>query len=176
VQWLNASIATAAHDRVVLIRRELEELGNWPSRKGEQDWFHRVNRLNKALAKYTFHPHATYLLLSRTKEFGMRSADHTELVKLQIGGKFFGYVSEALAVLALVRLANMGDLKKVRQCAMCRNRWCLAAKRNYRFCSAQCRESFYIKSPKYSSRKAASQRAYRARLKQRKANYNTGRN
>jgi hypothetical protein len=109
---LNASIGTAAHDRVVLIRRELEELGNWPNRKEEQCWFQRQNELSKALAKYIFRPRAAYYLLSRTKQFGMVAADNTGLFKVQIrgragrGSRFSAYLSEAEAVLALVRLAN----------------------------------------------------------------------
>jgi hypothetical protein len=76
-------------------------------------------------------------------------------------------ISEADAVISLVRLAETGDLRKVRLCEMCKERWRVAAKRNYRFCSGECREAFYAKAPDYHSRKAANQRKYRENLKRR---------
>ena len=78
-------------------------------------------------------------------------------------------ISEADAVISLVRLAESGDLGKVRLCEMCKERWRVAAKRNYRFCSDQCREAFYAKAPDYHSRKAANQRKYREGLKRKLA-------
>ncbi len=38
-------------------------------------------------------------------------------------------ISEADAVISLVRLAESGDLGKVRLCEMCKERWRVAAKR-----------------------------------------------
>jgi hypothetical protein len=75
-------------------------------------------------------------------------------------------VSEADAVMSLVRLASIGGLKKVHLCKMCKQRWHVAAKRNYRFCSNECWESFYKSAPEYNETKAAIQRRYRARLKE----------
>ena len=71
--------------------------------------------------------------------------------------------------MALMRLAEIGDLHKVCMCEVCKASWLFAAKSNYRFCSAQCREAFYAKAPEYHSRKAANQRNYRERLKRREA-------
>ena len=79
-------------------------------------------------------------------------------------------ISEADAVISLVRLAETGDLRKVRRCEMCKERWLVAAKRNYRFCSDRCRETFYASSSDYHSRKAANQRRYRENLKRNQAN------
>ena len=81
---------------------------------------------------------------------------------MRIGDKT---INEGDAVISLVRLAETGELVKVRLCEMCKERWRVAAKRNYRFCSDQCREGFYTKSPDYHSRKAANQRKYRENLK-----------
>src|SRR6266581_3478633 len=74
-------------------------------------------------------------------------------------------ISEADAALSLVRLAETGELGKVRLCEMCKERWRVAAKRSYRFCSDRCREDFYAKAPDYHGRKAANQRRYRENLK-----------
>jgi hypothetical protein len=193
VQWLNASKGTASHERVVLIRRELEALpfefatqaGAYvhssggvlrlgePPREHRRDWpkeklkvqrqlHDRHVALNEALEKYVFRPRANYIIAGRSWIFGMVPDENVRCFKM-----YFGYetIDEADAVMSLVRLAETGDLGKVRLCETCKERWRFAAKRNYRFCSDQCRESFYAKSPDYHSRKAANQRRYRENLK-----------
>jgi hypothetical protein len=80
-------------------------------------------------------------------------------------------ISEADAVLSLVRLDLVREIGKVRRCQLCQERWRVAAKSSYRFCSAKCREEFYKRLPEYHSRKAANQRAFRKRLKQRKTEW-----
>ena len=75
-------------------------------------------------------------------------------------------VSEADVIMALLRLASVGDLRKIRLCKNCKERWVFAAKRSYLFCSDKCREMFYVKSPDYHDRKARNQRKYRRQLKE----------
>jgi hypothetical protein len=193
VQWLNASKGTASHERVALIRRELEDLPSefathagaymhrsggvlrlgepprgkrrdWPKEKlkVQQHLDDRHVALNEALEKYVFRPRATYIISGRAWMFGMVPDENMNWFKMYFGNET---TSEADAVMSLVRLAETGDLGKVRLCETCKERWRFAAKRNYRFCSDQCRESFYAKSPDYHSRKAANQRKYRVNLK-----------
>ena len=80
-------------------------------------------------------------------------------------------ISEADAVLSLVRLDLIGEIEKVRLCENCAERW-FVAKKNFRFCSGgACREASYAKDPKYRRRKANNQREYRKRVKLRKAQW-----
>ena len=193
VQWLNASNGTASHERVMLIHRELEDLpsefaahagayvhssggvlqlgeardgkrGDWPKEKlkAQRQLHDRHVALNRALENYIFRPRATYAILGGGWLFGMVPDENRRWFQISIG---YETISEADAVISLVRLAETGDLGKVRLCEMCKERWRVAAKRNYRFCSNQCREGFYAKSPDYHSRKAANQRKYRENLK-----------
>jgi hypothetical protein len=193
VQWLNASRGTASHERVLLIRRELEALpsefvnhasayvhvsrgaiqlgeagGGWPKEKLKMQMRIRKRHvaLNKALKKYVFRPRATYLIADQAWVFGFVPDENKRWFEMQIGDET---ISEGDAVMSLVRLAEIGDLGRVRLCEMCKERWRVAAKRNYRFCSDQCREAFYAKAPEYHSRKAASQRKYREKLKRMQA-------
>jgi len=193
VQWLNASKGTPSHGRVVAIRRDLEELpfefaihanaymhnvggvlrfGEPPPEK-RHEWPKdklRVPRqlrerhvaLNEALAKYVFRPRATCVILSRRWIFGMVPDENRRWFRITVGQET---ISEADAALSLVRLAETGEIGKVRLCEMCKDRWRVAAKRNYRFCSDQCREAFYAKAPDYHSRKAGNQKRYRENLK-----------
>jgi hypothetical protein len=191
-RWLNASNGTASHERIVRIRRELEDLrsefmahsfayqhiSNGVIRLGEalehgRDWpetklqvqrelHDRHVALNLALAKYVFRPRATYVIAGRGWIFGMVPDENRRSFQIHIGNET---ISEADAVLSLVRLAETGDLRKIRLCETCKEVWLFAAKRNYRFCSDQCREGFYARSPDYHSRKAANQQKYRERLK-----------
>lgn len=192
VRWLSASKGTASHARVVRIRRELEDLrskfmahsgayqhiSNGVIRLGEalehgRDWpeeklqlqrelHDRHVALNLALAKYVFRPRATYVIAGRGWIFGMVPDENRRSFQIQIGNETIG---EADAVLSLVRLAETGELRKIRLCETCKEVWLFAAKLNYRFCSDQCREGFYATSPDYHSRKAANQQKYRERLK-----------
>jgi hypothetical protein len=198
VRWLNASKGNASHERVVLIRRELDDLrsefvaqarvyhhvsggiirlgealddvGNWPKEKLQvQRQLHdRHVELNRALGKYVFRPRATYVIANGGWIFGMVPDENRRSFQMKIGDET---ISEADAVLSLVRLAESGDLGKIRLCEMCKEVWLFAAKRNYRFCSNQCRESFYARSPDYHNRKAVNQQKYRERLKRSKAAY-----
>jgi hypothetical protein len=197
VQWLNASKGTASHERVVAIRQELEELPSEfathadayvhsfprhllhgdPPRERRRDWPKeklRVQRrlgnrhaaLNEALEEYVFHPRATCVILGGRWIFGMVPDESKRWYRMTIGQET---ISEADAVISLVRLAETGDLQKIRLCEMCKECWRVAAKRNYRFCSDQCREDFYASAPDYHNRKAANQRKYRENLKRKLA-------
>ena len=198
VEWLNGSKGTASHDRVVFIHNELEtlprefvanaqayvhasggvlEMGeargkNWPKHKLEiqKQLRDRHVTLNRLLETYIFRPRATYVIARRWWLFGMVPDGNRRWYKLQLGNET---VSEADAVLSLVRLSETGDLAKIRLCEMCKQRWCVAARRNYRFCSTQCRENFYCRSVDYHSRKAANQKRYRENLKRRQAAQNS---
>ncbi len=193
VQWLNASKGTPSYVRVVAIRRELEELPSefvihadayahsfggvlrlgepppekrreWPKEKlrVQRQLRERHVALNEALKKYVFRPRATCVILSHSWIFGMVPDENKRWFQMTIGQET---ISEADAALSLVRLAETGELGKVRLCEMCKERWRVAAKRSYRFCSDRCREDFYAKAPDYHGRKAANQRRYRENLK-----------
>jgi len=123
--------------------------------------------LNEQLRRYVFRPQVSYGLLPGSMSI---------LQALWAGGmvpdrKGFETaisgcpVSEADAALALVRLDLNGDLTKLGLCEMCQERWRVASKRSYRFCSKECREGFYTKAPDYHERKARTQREYRKRLR-----------
>lgn len=193
MEWLNQSNGTDSHKRVVWIKEELDNLraqfimhgdayhhiSGGIFRMGEalggheKDWPKeklRVQRrlqdrhvaLNLQLSKYVFRPRATYVIAGRSWIFGMVPDENKKWFKVDSGDEV---LSEADAVLCLVRLAESGDLARVRRCEMCKDKWLFAAKRNHRFCSDDCRESFYAVSPDYHGRKATNQQKYRERLK-----------
>jgi hypothetical protein len=142
----------------------LERRSDWPKEKlqVQRQLHERHVALNLALARYAFRPRATYVIAGRGWIFGMAPDANRRWFQTSIGNET---ISEADAVLSLVRLAETGDLVKVRLCEMCKERWLFAGKRNNRFCSDSCREEFYARSPDYHNRKAANQRKYRERLK-----------
>jgi hypothetical protein len=198
VQWFNASTKTASQDRVVRIFQELvdlrsefvaradayrhvsggvirlgealDDVAHWPKEKlqVQRQLHNRHVELNRALEKYAFRPRATYVIADGRWIFGMVPDDNGRWFQLKIGSET---ITEADVVLSLVRLAEAGDLGKIQRCEMCKLVWLFAAKRNYRFCSNQCREGFYAKSADYHGRKAANQQRYRERLKRSKAAY-----
>lgn len=74
-------------------------------------------------------------------------------------------VRESDVVAALARLASHRNLKSVRLCENCKERW-LAAERNIdKFCSKECRTHFHVHSAEYRGKKRQIQRDYRAQLK-----------
>lgn len=119
--------------------------------------------INEALCKYAFRPRVTYFVAGDVWRSGMVPDDNSRWFEMKIGG--WTTVSEADAVLCLVRLDLTGEVGQVRLCETCRDRWRVAAKSNYRFCSSDCRSAFYAKQPNYHARKAANQRKYRRNLK-----------
>jgi len=75
-------------------------------------------------------------------------------------------VSEGDAVLAVLRLAARGLIGRVRLCVTCSERWLYAKHRNYKFCTAKCRENYYVDTDDYRKRKAGQMKQYRERLRQ----------
>jgi hypothetical protein len=185
VNWLNAAQGTESEQRVVSVRNELVTLpSDWAMHNMRGPWAHpdlrkgfdeahrllvqRHHMLNESLSSYAFRPRVTHLEPGGGWVFGIVPDENKRWFTTRIGA---GTISEADAVMCLLRLASTRDLSKVRQCETCRDRWLFAAKRNHRFCSAVCRELFYAKAPDYHARKAKNQRVYRQALKQAKANF-----
>jgi hypothetical protein len=137
---------------------------SWPEEKlrDQQTLKARHMALNQALEKYIFRPRATYGILARAWLFGMVPDDNKRWFQITVGDQ---PISEADAVVSLVRLAETGDLGKVRLCEMCKENWYVRAKSHYKFCDDECRENYYAVSSDYHSRKAANQRRYRENLK-----------
>jgi hypothetical protein len=122
----------------------------------------RTDTLNKRLSCYAFHPGIGATVITETRNGGLVPDADKRSLKLRVGE--FELV-EADAALALVRLYLVGELHRVQLCEMCKKDWRVKAKSHYRFCSGECRESYYAKSPDYNERKAKSQARYRQRLK-----------
>ena len=144
---------------------------------GGEEQYRELNRivnslprvLNEKLRRYVFHPLVDYVRLPGSMTMlqniwagGMAPDRRRGWFETAIGA---WPVSEADAALALVRLDLTGELYKVCLCGMCHQRWLVASKSSYRFCSQECREEFYIKSPAYHQRKADNQKRYRSRQK-----------
>jgi hypothetical protein len=127
----------------------------------------QTNRLNKILAHYAFRPGVGYTVITDMRGAGLVPDANKGSFRLRVGE--FELV-EGDAALALVRLYLKGELGRVQLCEMCKKRWRVKAKSHYRFCSDDCRESYYAKAPDYHSRKAATQRRYRENQKRRDAN------
>ena len=124
--------------------------------------------LNEQLQRYVFRPRVDYVRLPGSITVqqniwaGGMTPDHDSgSFETTISG---WPISEADAALALVRLDLADILNRVALCDMCKERWLVASKRSYRFCSRGCREKFYMTSEDYNTRKAANQKRYRANL------------
>jgi hypothetical protein len=78
-------------------------------------------------------------------------------------------VSEGDAVLAVLRLAQRGLLNRIKLCKTCARTWMYAKHSNYRFCSEECREAFFMQTDEYRAKKARQMRQYRDRLRHREA-------
>jgi hypothetical protein len=123
--------------------------------------------LNRALYRYTFRPRLTYLVAYPTWSGGMVPDNKKGSFQIDIDRETT--ISEADAVLSLVRLDLIGEIQKVRLCEHCSQQW-FVARKNFHFCSGNgCREASYAKNPKYLSRKALNQKAYRNRMKSSRA-------
>jgi hypothetical protein len=119
--------------------------------------------LNRALYRYTFRPRLTYLVPYAMWSGGMVPDHKKGWFQIEVGRETT--ISEADAVLSLVRLDLTGEIQKVRLCEHCSQRW-FVARKNFHFCSGNgCREASYAKDPKYLGRKAKNQKAYRERMK-----------
>lgn len=220
VQWLNAAKeakATAAYQRVLAIRQQLEEFGPLRVRLREygadshaekafirkleeqralvkagqkakevrlpainynspiykrlyRQAEHLHSEINEALLRYTFVPRVTFFIAEGAWLGGMAPKSNSRWFETKIQPvKHQPWISlsEPDAVLSLVRLDLTGEIAKVRLCENCGERWRVATKSDAKFCSAECRQGFYAKRPEYHARKAANQRKYRMKLKQR---------
>jgi hypothetical protein len=178
VEWLNASHEGDARQRVVFVRDELATLPRdwaihntqhpcthpkfrqgWDQDERRLDKRHRA--LNKLLSTYAFRPRVTHRI-GAGWAFGLVPDILVGEISMKTNRET---TSEADAVMCLFRLAETGDLAKIRRCNVCEKHLFFAAKRSYRFCSDECREMFYAKAPDYHDRKAKNQREYRERLK-----------
>lgn len=123
--------------------------------------------LNEALSRYSFVPRVTIFLARDDWHGGMVPGENSRWFQIKVirAGKFPQTISEADAVLSLVRLDLIGEIRKVRPCYMCQVRWFVRTRSNYRFCGKECREAFYATHPDYHTRKAGAQRKYRLRKK-----------
>ncbi len=174
VHWLNAAKGTASYDRAVSILNELKTLPvdfdafqNTPPHLGGglprlRTLNMRHHALNQALSIYAFRPRVTLRVFQGAWRHGMVPDDNQDWFQIKIDDQT---VSEADVVMALMRLNLTGDVTKVCRCDNCEDCWLFAAKKNYHFCSAKCREAFYKKAPDYHARKAANQKKYRSGLK-----------
>ena len=137
-----------------------------------------VRSLNQQLYKYVFRPQVSYARLPGSMTIlqalwaGGMAPDRGRGFETTINGY---PIAEADAALSLVRLDLSGDLAKVGLCEMCHERWRVASKRSYRFCSKECREKSYAQLPDYHERKARTQREYRRKEKLRNARQDAAR-
>jgi len=125
--------------------------------------------LNRALSRYAFRPRVTYFEHAYICLGGMVADVNSRQFQMKINRPegFRQNISEADAVMSLVRLDLVGEVTKVRLCDVCQDQWLAARKSDHHCCSAECRESFYKQNLNYHERKAATQRNYRRRLKER---------
>jgi hypothetical protein len=193
VRWLNGSQG-GSRDRVLAIHRELEALrsghlqlqqvrerllaivtSRGRKRRAALDAQYQreyrqleqqTTRLNKTLTRYVFRPGVGYVVSTDRRSAGLVPDTDKRGFRLEVGE---WELVETDAALSLVRLYLTGELDRVQLCEMCKKRWRVRAKSHYRFCSAQCRESYYVHSPGYHERKKENQSEYRKRIKQREA-------
>jgi hypothetical protein len=187
VQWLNAAKGTASYQRVLRVRRKLEALGamlgDLRKRLAEgrasrdvagmpefarfaERFRKRHNAFNRSLARYAHVPAFAYNIESGVWRFSMVPARPCGR-EIKLANQYLTVrVNESSVVAALARLAANGELYKVRLCEQCGERWRVSERLRDRFCSQECREAFYVKSPGYHERKAANQARYREGLKE----------
>jgi hypothetical protein len=126
----------------------------------------RTNHVNKLLSRHTFRPAIGLEVITDAHAAGLTPTARQGVSKLRVGE---WAVTEADTALALVRLFLNNELERVAVCEMCAQRWFSKSKSNFRFCSDECREGFYVKSDTYHARKARTQRKYRLKQKREKA-------
>jgi hypothetical protein len=123
----------------------------------------QMKTLNETLRRrYAFHPGIGYTIITDMRGAGLVSDADKRAFRLIVGE---WELVEADVALSLVRLYLRGELERVRLCERCKRRWVDRAKSHYRFCSDECRESYYTESDDYYDRKADNQRNYRERKK-----------
>ncbi|MGH9727511.1 MAG: hypothetical protein ACRD4V_02835 [Candidatus Acidiferrales bacterium] len=169
-KW-NAALAQLEEQRRLVAAGKKGATIDFPAtRKHSPDLLLRAQGLhsavNQSLYRYIFRPRLTYFIHAELWMGGMVPDARSEWFEVPLNGF---RVSEADAVLALVRLDLTGELGKVRVCEMCHRRWCVAGRSHYRFCSKGCREAWYESQPDYHERKARNARRYRQLEKRRYA-------
>jgi hypothetical protein len=132
-----------------------------------EDLSRRLVALNDRLALYAFRPSVGYILTADEWRFGIVPDANRRLFQMN-AGPFT--VTEADAVMSMVRLDASGQIGQVRLCAQCQKVWRVSLREIDRFCGETCRTAFNAQSPEYKDRKAANQREYRKGLKRAAAN------
>jgi hypothetical protein len=128
-------------------------------------------QLNLALSRYMVTPQSAYWLTASAPfpkgwSFFMVSQPDDDGFELQYGDQRHGMtLVESDAALSLLRLAEVGDLAKLRLCEQCKNRWRISFRKMDKFCSDECRSRNYVESPESKARQRANQKEYRKRLK-----------
>jgi hypothetical protein len=117
--------------------------------------------INDQLARYAFRPSVSYLMATDDWRFGMVPDTKRKQFEMKLGTYT---ITEADAVMAMVRLDAIGQLRQVKLCEQCKSEWRVLREID-RFCSETCRVAFYADSPEQLNRKAANQRRYRQKLK-----------
>jgi hypothetical protein len=185
---LNGCKGTESYDRLAALHRDLKEfrakgIEQRQTRKGfvnlslvgPLDRLHR--EISERLSRYHLRPAITYTAFGgecRGSVATIPTRENPVIVERgsrNRAGKLVQDFSiyESDVALALVRLYADGDIDKVRLCETCKSEWRVAAHRNYRFCSKQCREHFYKSQPDYHERKAKNQARHRKTLKEMRA-------
>jgi hypothetical protein len=170
-----AAIRELKKQRALVEAGEKGQVVRFPGRNTNTETYKKLYRkterlhsgLNDALSKYSFVPRVTLFLARDDWHGGMVPSENSRWFQIKVirAGKLPQTISEADAVLSLVRLDLIGEIGKVRPCQKCQIRWCVRTRSTYRFCGKECREAFYAKHPDYHTRKADAQRKYRLRKK-----------
>jgi hypothetical protein len=134
-----------------------------------------ATELGRALGRYTFGIRLTGFLLGRPwllnlycprqrDDFGWETlyAYRAEPGQTILQAPSYT-VCEGDAVLAALRLAERSLLNRVRLCERCSVKWIFAKHKNYKFCGAECRETYYTSTPEYRESKKRQMREYRDR-------------
>jgi hypothetical protein len=99
-----------------------EKRRDWPKEKlkVQRQLHDRHVALNEALEKNVFRPRATYIIAGRSWIFGVVPDDNVRCVSRCISE--MKTIGEADGAMSLVRLAETGDLGKIRLCETCKER------------------------------------------------------
>ena len=185
VAWLNATKGTSAHRRVLRMHKELADLGvrlldlKAKAKSHDEhlifwsqfDTFRKDhNALNRRLARYSLVPALAYVVDSGFWHFSSIPKRVTgPVVKIPIDTPMQGIpgllrVNEASVVSSLARLATKGELRKVRLCEQCGQKWLVSQREIDRFCCGACRKEFHSTSDEGRRRHREAQRKYRENL------------
>jgi len=111
-------------------------------------------RVNRRLRHYRLWPELIFGIVRRSPS-KWRARWHAEGERSRTPDT----LSEADAVLRILRLAESGYVDRVRECAEC-DRWFFARFRHARFCSPACQQRNYRESPEWKERRNAYMRDY----------------